>query len=186
MYYVIKTRYELDLLESLIRHKLESSQWTVMDGHANGHDRDIAFLNTLLEESVKSLRDTLKLAPATNDYVSIKSSFIIRSINTMVDFIDTDQKRITVNRVTDIYQTLMCDEMEARNLKKYLVSKFKNASCHITASIYPELANYVFTSELISESIGMYKLGGIDALKEACILASLEEACKALYDNYSF
>ena len=184
MHYVIKTRYELDLLEALIRHKLESSQWTLADSH----DNSIEFLNDLLEETVKLLRDALKLAPVADEYLPIKSSFIIRSINALIDFIVIDQgkPRLCVNRVTDIYYTLMCDEIEARHLKKYLVSQFNNASNHITASTYPELANYVFICKFISESIGLYKLGGINALKEACLLASLEEASKAIYDNYSF
>ena len=186
MYYVIKTRHQLDLLESLIRHKLDTNRWPVSDNWHNGNDRDIEFLTTVLDDNVKSLREVLKLTITSNDYIAIKSSFILRSIFNVIDFIDTDQRRITSNRVSDIYNTLMCDEMDARHLKKHLVSKFEKASNRITATTFPELANYVFTCKLISESIGMYKLGGIDALKEACILASLEEACKAIYDNYTF
>lgn len=185
MYYVIKDRFELDLLESIIRHKMDTKRWPVSDNWHNGNDRDIEFLITILDDNVKSLREMLKLNTG-NDYVSIKSSFILRSIFNVTDFIDADQRRITVNRVSDIYNTLMCDEMDARHLKKHLVSKFEKACDRITATTFPELANYVYTCLLISESIGMYKLGGIDALKEACILASLEMACKAIYDNYTF
>lgn len=185
MYYVIKTRYELDLLESLIRHKIDTERWPVSDNWHNGNDRDIEFLITILDDNVKSLKEMLKLNTGS-DYVAIKSSFILRSIVNVTDFIDADQRRITVNRVSDIYNTLMCDEMDARNIRKHLVSKFEKASSRITATTFPELANYVYTCKLISESIGLYKLGGIDALKEACLLASLEEASKAIYDNYSF
>ena len=180
MFYILKSRYELDLIASLIAEKLGANSWVITsDGEQDQFLKDI---RSLLEQTVSTAREALK-SDVKESFVLSTPSFVLRSLNELVDYVSKDNQLIYANRISSIHSDAMCDEREMENQKSYLVKYFTKAS---EISDDKDLSNFAYTCKLLASSIGMYKLGGVDALKEACLLVSLTDALKTLRENIDF
>ena len=180
MFYILKSRYELDLIASLITEKLETNSWTIT--YDREQDKYLKDIRSLLEKTVSDARDALK-ADVKESFVLGNPSFVLRSLNELVDYISKENQMIYANRISSVHEIAMCDQREMENQKSYLVEYFTKAS---EISDDKDLSNFAHTCKLLASSIGMYKLGGVHALKEACLLISLTDSLKALRQNTDF
>ena len=174
MFYILKSRYELDLIASLIAERLETNSWTITSDRDD--DKYLKDIRSLLEKTVSDARDALK-GDIKESYVLGNPSFVLRSLNELVDHISSENQLIYANRISSVH------EREMENQKSYLVKYFTKAS---EISDDKDLSNFAHTCKLLASSIGMYKLGGVHALKEACLLISLTDCLKVLRQNTDF